>query len=477
MNDYLSVFRDAPESAEYPAVVLEGALPPDLKGCLLRNGPGIQHAGPDATHLLDGFGFVAGLFFEAGKATFRARHVQTPLFTAERAAGKQLFRKPLTNLPKRSANLFNVKLGNPAGHDVYPWNGKLYASDAPGHFALDAKTLATLGPAPINALVKGLVSLSPMPRADPATGRLVTYSVKPGMLGNDAITFREYDAEWNEAHQVQASLPGKGLFLHDHAFSANHYVVVEFGRLKLGSALLSKGSVLDAIEFDAANPLRLIVIPRTQGGQVRTIKLPPLHETFHLFNAFERGDELVVDATMYTGRVHFHEFYPPALKASATNSARITGPFIVRHTLNLKTGAYSSKVLEGVRGEAPTINQKLTGQPHRYGYVASPVGRGDEPIDEGYFWFHGVAKVDFEQGQHQTWSAGPRAFASATAFVSRPNPTSEDDGWLLTWVNDVGTEKSQVVVLDAKALQKGPIARIGLEHLLPAVSHTEFATA
>ena len=132
-------------------------------------------------------------------------------------------------------------------------------------------------------------------------------------------------------------------------------------------------------------------------------------------------------------------------------------------------------VADGVSGEAPTINPTLMGQKHRYGYVASMTARGDEPISEGYYWFHGIAKVDFDGGAHQTWSAGPRAFCSPPAFVPRPGATSEDDGWLLAWVLDAVTEKSQVVVLDAKNPGQGPIARLGLDHLLPAVSHTEFA--
>jgi all-trans-8'-apo-beta-carotenal 15,15'-oxygenase len=473
MTDYLHVFRDAPESAEYPAVLLEGSVPADLAGCLLRVGPGIQNAGKDPLHMVDGYGFVAGLYFAKGATHFRARHVETPDFLRERAAGKQLARRAFTNLPKRSANLFNVKFGIGANHDVYAWNGKLYASDITGHFALDPKTLATLGPSPLNAQVKGQTLITPMPRV--LGDRLLTYSITPGVLGNDTITFHEYDPAWTEVHRLKVAVPGKNFVPHDHAATANHHIVAELGKLKVGTVLFGKQPLIDAVEFDGDRPLRLIVFPRTPGGKIHQIALPPGHQTFHMFNAFERGDELIVDATMYEGRVHFHQFFPPALSLRVTNQLQIRGPFIVRHTLNLKTGACSSKTIDGVFGEAPTLNQKLMGQPYRYGYVAAPIGRGDEPMLEAYYWFHGVAKVDFDQGQHQTWSAGPRGFVSPPVFVERPNPNSEDDGWLLTWVSNVETGKSEVVILDARALEKGPIARLGLEHLLPPTSHVEFA--
>jgi all-trans-8'-apo-beta-carotenal 15,15'-oxygenase len=477
MSDHLLIFRDAPESADYPVQLLEGSIPSGLKGCLLRNGPGIQRVGNDAQHLLDGYGFIAGLYFNGDTPTFRARHVQTQIFGQERTAGRQLFRKPFTNLPRRFSNLFNVRLGNPAAHDVYAWGGKVYASDAPGHYALNAQTLQTEGPAPLNSLLGGTVQLAPMPRVDPHRGRLVAYSTRSGLMGADAITFHEYDVAWNEVHRQSASLPGKNLFLHDLAFTDNFYVVVEYGRLKVGTALVGSGPVIDSVTFDQSHPLRLFVVPRGRNGPLRQIPLPPGHQSFHLFNAFEREGQLIVDAVIYKGRVDFHDFYPPELKDRVSAPERVEGPFIIRHTFDLQTGGSQSLIIEGVSGEAPIINPARTGQQHRYGYVASPTSQGDEPTHEGYFWFHGLAKVDFDSGLHQTWSAGARAFCSPPAFVPRPDSVGEDDGWLLAWVMDAGTEKSQVVVLDAKTPALGPIARLGLKHLLPAASHTEFTQA
>ena len=110
--------EDAPESAHDPAPRVVGHVPVELQGTFLRNGPGIQRAGQDRFHLLDGYGFVAGLSFDGGKVVFRAKHVDTSLMRQERAAGKQLRRKVFTNKPARWSNLGDVKLPNVANHDL-----------------------------------------------------------------------------------------------------------------------------------------------------------------------------------------------------------------------------------------------------------------------------------------------------------------------------------------------------------------------
>lgn len=478
-NDAALIFHDAPERLDAELSEIEGALPAELRGTLLRTGPGQLAIAGSPVHFFDAEGWVAALQFGRGAPRLRARHVETPAFVAERNAGRRLYRRPFTNLPGgRWSNLLRLSLANAAAHDVYAWAGSIVASDAPGHFLMDRDTLEPRGAAPTNAWIKPPGSLSPMPRIDPHTQRLTMYTTTPGVLGNDTLVFHEVDAQWSRTSSVSARLPTRGSFLHDHAFSRKYWVVAEIGRLSLGKALGGAASLYDAIGHDATSPVHLFVVPRDVAGSVSAtaIPLPSNHGCFHLFNAYDDASDgaLVVDTITYEGRLDFRDLFPPPLRAAAGPSAPVRGPSIVRHRIDPRTGEDRTRIVEGVSGEAPAIHPAFAGRRHRFGYVASPTDQSNSPADYGYFWFHGLAKVDFDDDQHAVWNAGPRRMVSPPTFVPRPGATDEDDGWLLAWTIDAERSGSSVVVLDARDVAAGPIATLRLPVMLPGVSHVEW---
>jgi carotenoid cleavage dioxygenase len=55
--------------------------------------------------------------------------------------------------------------------------------------------------------------------------------------------------------------------------------------------------------------------------------------------------------------------------------------------------------------------------------------------------------------------------------VPRPGARGEDDGWLLTYVHDQGAGKSELVVLDAKEIERAPLARVLLPRRIPFGFH------
>jgi carotenoid cleavage dioxygenase-like enzyme len=69
---------------------------------------------------------------------------------------------------------------------------------------------------------------------------------------------------------------------------------------------------------------------------------------------------------------------------------------------------------------------------------------------------------------------------SKPIFVPRPDvdgACAEDDGWILALVYDSGSDTSNVVVLDARDLSAGPLARVWFDHLVPATFHGAFTAS
>ena len=479
MSDHTLIFRDATESRAIPLSLVEGQLPEDLRGTLLRNGPGVQHVGRTPVHFLDGYATVAAAQFGDGQVTYHARHVDLPLAQREAAAGHLLGRRPFTNRPGgRLANLLRLQLSTCAGHDVYTWGGQVVAADVGGHFTLDASTLDTIGPAPVNALGGGLAQLSPMPRVNPFNGHLVTYVMTPGMLGKDSVTFVEFDEKWQERGRVKRSLGVKGALLHDVAVTAQHYLVVQFGLLDVGSAAAGSAVVLDALRLPPGSA-RLLAVPREGDGPMHVLPLPDHHQGFHIVNAYEEAGLLVVDTTVYQGALDFDPLNPPGLGRQGPSpwaAGPRGGPWLARHTLDLRSGAHQVQVHPQAAGEAPSIRESLNGQRHRYAYVSAQGSRGDEPVDNAYYWYHGVAKLDCDGGTTAAlWDAGPRTYVTAPQFVARG--PAEDEGWVLAWTHDAAQDRGGLVVLDAQHLNQGPVARFALPAPLPPASHVAWMDA
>lgn len=470
LSDTDQLHLDPPESISGELKV-EGVIPEALRGTLLRNGPGIQSAGTDRLHLLDGYGFVVAASFEGGHATLLGNHVDTPIKEKERAAGRQLARRPFTNKPGRWRNVLDVSLPSGANHDVVAFGGRVVATDSPGWFALDGNTLRTEGPSPVDALKAGkLGTLCQMPRIDPASGRLVVFTVKPG-VGADEVVFHELDSQWKPVATRKASLGTAGVLLHDLAFTEKHYVALEIGKLSLGGAMWGASTVFDAIGTRGDGSRGIYVVSRQGTGPARRISLPKGQQAFHVFNAFEDGENLVIDVVAYEHRVDFKPLGAPGARGEGPVDTQV--PRAMRCVV--RPGAMTAEIRSyDAVGDSPSVNPEFHGRRTRFGYFAAKTKSGDEHAPGAYFYFHGIGRLDFETGEVTTWSAGPRAFCSAPAFAPRVGATAEDDGWLLTWIHDASTQKASIAVFDARRLSEGPVARVHLSCGLPAVSHNRF---
>ena len=128
------------------------------------------------------------------------------------------------------------------------------------------------------------------------------------------------------------------------------------------------------------------------------------------------------------------------------------------------------QLLESRCCEFPFVHPQKMGQPYQYLYLgAAHASQGNAPLQA-------ILKIDLSSGERQLWSAAPEGFVSEPVFVPRTSQESicEDDGWLLSLVYDGSRHRSDVVILDARNLHKGPLARLHLKHHVPYGLHGTF---
>ncbi len=82
--------------------------------------------------------------------------------------------------------------------------------------------------------------------------------------------------------------------------------------------------------------------------------------------------------------------------------------------------------------------------------------------------FDGLVKYDNLTGAKQTYYYGEHRYGSEAPFAPRDGSAGEDDGYLVTFVTDEREQRSEVQILDASDITKGPVARVLLPQRVPA---------
>lgn len=459
---------------------IEGALPAGLRGALLRNGGGAFRFGPDTLNYFDAPGLAAGLSFGAGGVRLRAAMVGSALWREQSAAGRMTRRGVFTNLPGRFANAFKVVPSNPVNHDIYAYGGRVIASNDPEHVALDPRTLETIGPERWGGAAPRGAMMSPMPRVDPASGRLVVWA-QPQRPGRpDRLQFLELDERFDVVRRAEPVALGAGpVLVHGHAFSERWYVCAELpARLSLLPAMLGTKTLFQSFAFPEGSSPTIVLVARDGTSRAVRVATPGrVAIIFHCINAFDDGEHVVLDCVSYETPVPFDALAPADHLRRHGLPERVTGsmPRVVRYVIDPASArVVSTKTIADVPSEALDIDHRRRGRRHRYLYGPVPESAGDEPATSFYGYFHGVARIDADDGTSERWSAGPGRLCSPPAFAARPGSDVEGDGWLLTWVIDSASGNTDVVVHDAQEVARGPIATVHLGVGLPGVSHSNF---
>lgn len=469
-QDWQKGYESVKEELNYWIDDVEGQIPPELHGTLFRNGPGLLEVnGQRIHHPFDGDGMISAIAFDNGRAHFRNRFVRTTAYLEEQKAGKILYRGVFgTQKPGGwLANAFDLRLKNIANTNIIYWGGKLLALwEAADPHRLDPYTLETLGKDSLNGVLSNGEAFAAHPRLDPSCEQdggapcLVNFSIKPGL--SSTITIFELDPAGLVVRRHAHSVPGFA-FIHDFAITPNYCIFfqnpIAFNPLPFVLGLRGAG---ECIKFQPNQPTRIIVIPRRQEESVQILETQSGF-VFHHANAFEQDDEVVIDSICYES---FPEVEPGSDFREVDFDALQPG-HLWRFHLNLKDKTVSRELIEYRCCEFPSIHQERVGRPYRYIYMgAAHTNTGNAPLQA-------ILKIDLESGERQLWSTAPRGFVSEPIIVSRSN-SSEDDGWVLTVVYDAAHHRSDVVILDARDLNQGPIARLHLKHHIPYGLHGSF---
>ncbi|GAA3038017.1 carotenoid oxygenase family protein [Actinokineospora globicatena] len=455
-----------PQTVERAATDLDvvGEIPADLDGVYLRNTENPVHPALSTYHPFDGDGMVHVVGFRDGKAFYRNRFIRTDGFLAEQRAGQSLW----AGIAERPDSAVRAdgwgargRMKDAASTDVVVHAGVALATfyQCGEPYRIDPLTLDTLGKSPWTPAG----GVSAHPKVDPITGELLFFN-----YGKEEpyLHYGVVDANDKLVRYTDIALPGPRL-PHDMAFTEN-YTIVNDCPLFWEPDLLAKGA--HVARFHPELPLRLGVLPRRGGGdQVRWFEA---ESTFvlHFVNAYEEGDEIVVDGFFQSdpeGKNARWPGDPSYARLFRMLSLDGMGTRLHRWRLNLTTGRTREERLSDDITEFGTIAQNRAGRSYRYAYASSGA--------PGWFLFDGLVRHDLRTGDQQRYRYGAGVFGSEAAVASTTGRQGEDEGYLVTITTDVAADRSECLVFDAARVADGPVARIRLPERVSSGTHSTWA--
>lgn len=361
---------------DYRVDHLDGAVPPGLRGALYRIGPGRFSVGArPIEHIFDGDGMVSRFQIDDDGIGFRNRFVRTETFVQSirtgrmpRGFGTRRAGGALANALRFPQNMANTNLLL-HGRSAYA----LWEGGRPHR--LDPETLATFGPESFGGALKRLGAFSAHPKTDPRTGEVFNFGLD--FFPRPLIRCYRLDAA-GRLHSVAAVPISRLGFVHDFALTATHLVFV-LGPLVIGDVLpvLTGRAPFDqALSYRPELGTEIVLVPRDGGRPVRIEHDALFH--FHVTNAYDRGDEIVVELVAHHPvdgwrgwNAHLHDYRgAPGPAFGGTLTRLIVDP--QRRT------AVAEELSD--RGcEFPQTDPRRATGAHRYTYVAEASAPGGDP--------------------------------------------------------------------------------------------------
>jgi carotenoid cleavage dioxygenase len=442
--------------------VIEGAIPTDIDGVYIRNTENQIHQPLGRFHPFDGDGMLHQIDFKDGHAVYRNRWVRTRGFQAEQEAGGSLWGGLMDGpgVSLRPGFGAHGGLKDTASTDVVVHGGKVIATfyQCGEAYQLDPETLAQQGVAPWAPLD----GVSAHTKVDEKTGELMffNYSVHAPYMHYGVV-----DAAGRLTTYIPVPLPGPRL-PHDMAFSERYSIINDLP-VFWDQDLLARD--IHAVRLHKGLPSRFGVLPRHgRAEDIRWFDAEPCY-ILHFLNAYEDGDELVMDA-------YFQENPTPRPPKEAPGGYGMLMAFLDEYSFlpklhrwrfNLKTGETTESHLDDRVLEFGMFNQRHAGRLYRYAYstVAKP----------GWFLFTGFVKHDLQTGRSWRVDLEEGRYASEAPFAPRIGATDEDDGYLVSFVIDENRQTSECVLIDSKRFKDGPVCRIALPHKICSGTHSVWA--
>ena len=453
-------FADLDEELSLDEIQVSGQLPPWLSGSLVRVTPAKFDIEGERRprHWFDGLAMLHRFGFSGGKVSYANRFLQSDAYKrAEKGdgIGAGFATDPCRQIFKRVQALFSPDFTDNANVNLMQLGERYIAmTETPLPVQFDERTLATLGH-PQKA--PGQVTTA-HPHHDRELDEAVNYAANIGPRSQ----YRVFATSASGEQRIVAKVPVKEpAYMHSFGMTERFVILAEYPLL-LNPLQLATGSrsFIESYHWKPENGTRFLVIDR-HSGDVHTTAKADAFFCFHHVNAYEDGDDIVVDLSAYDDPSLIERLYIDRLRegyAAVPSQLR-------RYRISPGSDRVDAEVLLDRTVELPRIDYaRVNTKPYEVVYGAGV--RPDSPD-----WMNELVKFDLPTRALKTWHE-PGCYPGEPVFVGRPERDREDDGVILSVVFDGSSGRSFLLVLDAATFEEQ--ARAEVPHHIPFGFHGQF---
>jgi carotenoid cleavage dioxygenase-like enzyme len=459
-TDYRLGFTSQDEETAVERLPVSGEVPAWLTGALVRVTPALlEVGGRRVTHWFDGVAMLNRFGFADGRVSYGSRFLESRTYQdAKEGEWRRggFATDPCRSIFKRVQQIFSPDpTDNPNVNLARIGERYIAMTETPMPVEFDPETLDTIGHLDYADALKGHVTTA-HPHHDAGRDELVNYVARFSRVSEYVLYGMPAGST---SRRVIARMPVKEpAYMHAFGMSERYLILAEYPlRVNPLKLAFSGRPFIENYSWKGEEPTRFQVLDRAT-GELRGTYETDAFFCFHHVNAFERGDELVLDLCAYEDSTIIDSLY---LDDTGPRGA-LPPVELRRYTIDLAGGSVRAEPLAEGSLELPRIDYaRRNTRDYSYAYFAG--------AETG--WIDRLVKVDVRGGSRSEWRAED-CYPGEPVFVREPGTEAEDAGVVLSVVLDAAAGNSFLLVLDAGSFEE--VARAEAPHHIPFGFHGQY---
>lgn len=443
-----------------------GKIPDWLNGTFIRNGPGMLNLkNRRLNHWFDAMGALHKFEIRDGKVDYSCNFLECDSYQAAIGTGDLKFSEfatdPCKSIFKKVQSYVFPSLPNMTDNpkiSVAKVGEKWMAlGETPMQLEFDSKTLQKIG---VSEPVPGAFSYKTTAHPHFDKQHAFNLVVKFGMISYYQI----YDVA-NPGSKPLASIPvKKPAYIHGFGMTKNYFIITAGPLVVVPIELLFwKRPYIENHKWRPQDGASLWVINKNNGKVKAYYQTDPFF-CFHHVNAWEEGNEIVMDINAYDDASIIQNYY---LRELEKPDSELSIGTIRRFRLNLTTKKAKSEILSNACIELPRIDYNRYNTESNYQFT---YGVSLHPQQRQGF-YNSLVKINTKTGENTYWFQ-EGCYPGEPVFYPSPKSKSDQEGILLSIVVDTESSNSFLLILDAITMLE--IARAELPEPVVYGFHGEF---
>lgn len=442
-----------------------GKIPDWLQGNYIRNGPGMFNLDKKRlNHWFDAMGALHSFNIYEGKVDYICKYIECDSYRKATEQGdlsysefatdpcKSIFKKVQSYVFPMLPNMTD----NPKINIAKIGERYMALGETPMQVEFDPKTLEKIG---VDEIVPGAFAYKTTAHPHFEDEHAYNLVVKFGMQSY----YRIYDMA-NKGKALCSIPVAKPAYLHGFGMSKKYFIIAVGPLLVTPIQLLFwKRPYIENHHWLPKEGGMIWVVDKETGKLKAKFETDPFF-SFHHVNAWEDGEELVMDLNAYDDASIVDKYY---LNALENPSLSLPIGTLRRYRMNLRTKKISTAVVSDACIELPRIDYKRYNMNGDYGFT---YGVSLHPEKRTGF-YNSLVKVNTKTGQSSYWHE-ENCYPGEPYFIPSPTSKSDEEGVIISIVLDIQNERSFLMILDALTMQE--IARATVPEPIVYGFHAEY---